>query len=486
MSGAPGDPLAPGVWPVTAHRGPAGALVIGGVDVRDLVAEHPTPVFVCDEVDVRERAAAYRAAYAPGAPALGAPAPGTPAPVTPAPGAEGAHPPGEVYYAAKAFLAGTLIGWLAEAGLGIDVCTGGELACVLRSGLPASRVILHGNNKSVGELTAALDAGIGLIVVDSFDEIARLGFLAEGREPIRVLLRVTPGVAAHTHEFIATAHEDQKFGFSLAGGQAAEAVARIIALPQLHLAGLHCHIGSQIFDAAGFAEAADRVVAFAARVHAAHGLAMEVLNLGGGMGIAYLADDDPLDVAAMAERLRGIVRSACTAHGLPLPRLAVEPGRAIIGPSMVTLYTVGTIKPVTLDAGEVRTYVSVDGGMSDNPRTSLYGAQYTVVLASRVSEAPLMACRVVGKHCETGDVVVRDAWLPADLVPGDLLAVPASGAYHRSMASQYNLVPRPGVIAVRQGRTATVLRAETLDDLFAADPLLTAVPESVRESAHGR
>jgi diaminopimelate decarboxylase len=285
-----------------------------------------------------------------------------------------------------------------------------------------------------------------------------------------VLVRVTVGVEAHTHEFIATAHEDQKFGLSLASGAADEAVRRIAKLPSLDLRGLHSHIGSQIFDAAGFQVAAARVVSLAQRIWDEQGIEVEELNLGGGMGIAYLESDDPLDVTEMALQIGDIVGKECAAAAIPMPALAFEPGRAIVGPSAVTVYEVGTVKPVELDRGAVRTYVSVDGGMSDNIRTALYDAEYTVTLASRESTAEAVLSRVVGKHCESGDIVVRDAWLPGDLAPGDLLAVAATGAYCRSMASNYNFLPRPAVVSAKEGSLSVLLRRETLDDLLRLDP----------------
>jgi len=284
-----------------------------------------------------------------------------------------------------------------------------------------------------------------------------------------VLVRVTVGVEAHTHEFIATAHEDQKFGLSLASGAAQEAIEAVVAAPELDFRGLHSHIGSQIFDAAGFEVAASRLVGLMSELGAA-GIEVAELNLGGGMGIAYVSDDDPLEVGAMAKAIEAIVDGACMRAGRRVPRLAFEPGRAIVGPAGVTIYEVGTVKPVTLDHGHERVYVSVDGGMSDNIRTALYDADYTVVLASRISSATPVLCRVVGKHCESGDVIVRDAWLPADLREGDLLAVAATGAYCRSMASQYNYLPRPAVVGAHDGVATVVLRRETESDLLALDP----------------
>ena len=444
-SGDPGA-LDPAVWPRTARRGSDGALIVGDCDVRDLVVDFGSPLFVLDEADFRERAASFRTAYAAGT-----------APAT-------------VYYAAKAFLATAIARWVEEEGLGLDVASGGELAVALAAGFPADRMILHGNNKSLAEIERALEAGVGLIVIDSMTEIGRVAEVAQRRGVIApVLVRVTVGVEAHTHEFIATAHEDQKFGLSLAEGEAAAAVRAVAAEPSLRFVGLHSHIGSQIFDASGFEIAAGRIVDLVTELADA-GIPVEMIDLGGGMGISYTPADDPPTVEDMASAIDRIVVKSCERAGIPLPALAFEPGRAIVGPAGMTVYEVGTVKPVTLDQGMVRTYVSVDGGMSDNIRTALYDADYTVVLASRVSAAAPMLCRVVGKHCESGDVVVRDAWLPSDLAPGDLLAVAATGAYCRSMASQYNYLPRPAVVAVGQGQVRVVLRRETEQDLLALDP----------------
>ncbi|HEX6937160.1 MAG TPA: diaminopimelate decarboxylase [Actinomycetes bacterium] len=439
-AGPPADlnRLDPHVWPLGAARSADGALTLLGHDVRALVAEHGTPAFFLDEADLRRRCRDYREAFGEAT----------------------------VFYAAKAFLCTAVARWVAEEGLGLDVCTGGELAVAVRAGFPGERLLLHGNNKSVAELSAALDAGVGRVVVDSLAEVDRLSALCEERGVRQsVLVRTTVGVEAHTHEFIATAHEDQKFGFSLAGGDALDAVGRVLAAPGLDLVGLHSHIGSQIFDSGGFEVAAHRVVGLLAEVRDQHGVEPGELNLGGGLGIAYTSDDDPADVHEMGRSLAAIVERECAAYGLAMPALAIEPGRGIVGPSTVTVYEVGTVKPVE----GLRTFVSVDGGMSDNIRTALYDADYTVTLASRASDAPPMLARVVGKHCESGDVVVKDAWLPADLAPGDLLAVAATGAYCRSMASTYNHVPRPPVVAVTDGGTQVLVRRETLDDLLALD-----------------
>jgi diaminopimelate decarboxylase len=435
--------LAPHVWSGSVGRDADGVLTVAGHDVRALAADHGTPLLVLDEPDLRARCRAFRTAF------------------------EGA----DVQYAAKAFLTTTLARWVADEGLGLDVATGEELAVALRAGFPPDRVVVHGNNKTTAELAAAVDAGVGRFVLDSFEEVERLAVVARdrGARP-RVLVRVTVGVEAHTHEFIATAHEDQKFGFSLAGGAAAEAVRRVLAQPDLELVGLHSHIGSQIFETSGFEVAAHRVVGLAAHVRREHGVELPELDLGGGLGIAYVESDDPPDLDAFAASLRAIVEHECAAHGLAVPRLAVEPGRALVGPTTLTLYEVGTVKDVELDGGQHRSYVSVDGGMSDNIRTALYDADYTAVLASRRPTGPAALSRVVGRHCESGDVVVRDAWLPADLAPGDLLAVAATGAYCRAMASSYNAVGRPPVVAVRPGECTVLLRRETVDDLLRLDP----------------
>ncbi|MDA0635620.1 diaminopimelate decarboxylase [Nonomuraea sp. MCN248] len=424
----------PAIWPRTSGR-VDGALTIGGMDVRDLAREYGTPLYVLDEEDVRSRMRDYATAFAGS----------------------------EVHYAGKAFLCKEIVRWLDDEGLGLDVASGGELAVALSVGFPAERITLHGNNKSTAELTRSLEAGVGHIVVDSYDEIARLGYLAAelGKRP-KVMVRVTTGVEAHTHEFIATAHDDQKFGLSLSSGAAAEAVRRILELPSLELVGLHSHIGSQIVDTAGFEVAARRLATLLVRIKDEHGVVLPELDLGGGYGIAYVDGDEAPDIKGVADSLREIVRKVCLDAGLPVPRLTVEPGRTIVGPGGVTLYEVGTVK----DVEGLRTYVSIDGGMSDNVRTALYGAEYTVVLASRESDAGPMLSRVVGKHCESGDMIVRDCYLPADLVPGDLVAVAATGAYCRSLANNYNYLPKPAVVAVAGGRSRVIVRGETEDDLL--------------------
>ncbi|WP_329498090.1 diaminopimelate decarboxylase [Kitasatospora herbaricolor] len=431
--------LDPKVWSRTVARGADGVVTVGGLDVRTLAADHGTPAYLLDEDDFRARARAWRDAFGAGA---------------------------DVYYAGKAFLSKAIVRWLHEEGLNLDVCSQGELAVALAAGMPAERIALHGNNKSSDELEHAVKVGVGHIVVDSYQEIDRLAAIAAGqgvRQP--VLIRITVGVEAHTHEFIATAHEDQKFGLSLSGGAAAEAVRQVLARPSLELRGIHSHIGSQIFDMAGFEVAARRVVGLLSEVRDEHGVELPEIDLGGGLGIAYTSEDDPREPAEIAVALAEIVRRECAAADLRAPRLSVEPGRAIVGPTAFTLYEVGTVKPLE----GLRTYVSVDGGMSDNIRTALYDAEYSVALVSRASDAEPMLVRVVGKHCESGDIVVRDAFLPADLAPGDLIAVPATGAYCRSMASNYNHALKPPVVAVRDGAARVIVRRETEEDLLRLD-----------------
>ena len=441
---APQDPneLVRPLWSSTATKNAAGALEVGGVDMRDLVAEYGSPAYVLDEQDFRTRARAFREGFEDF----------------------------DVYYAGKAFMCGTVVRWVMEEGLNLDVCSGGELAVALRAGADPARIGFHGNNKSESELARALDAGLGRIIVDSFHEVERLSRLAAERDVVApVMVRVTAGVEAHTHEYIATAHEDQKFGFSITSGDAFKAVAQINDSDSLALLGLHSHIGSQIFDSSGFEVAARRVIALHARVSDELGVDMPELDVGGGFGIAYTTQDDPSDPHQLATELGKIVEHECKALDLEVPRLSVEPGRAIVGPAVCTVYAVGTVKEVELDAGASRTYVSVDGGMSDNIRTALYDADYSCTLANRRSDAGPMLARVVGKHCEAGDIVVKDEFLPSDVAPGDLVAVPGTGAYCRSMASNYNHVPRPPVVAVRDGSSRVVVRRETEEDLLALD-----------------
>jgi diaminopimelate decarboxylase len=436
--------MSPALWSSTARRRADGAVEVGGVALPDLAAEYGTPTYVLDEYDFRTRARAFREAF------------------------EGF----DVFYAGKAFLASAVVRWALEEGLSLDVCSGGELALALRAGVDPALIGFHGNNKSEAEITAALEAGVGRIIVDSFFEIDRLGTLTEALAvETAVLVRVTAGVEAHTHEYIATAHEDQKFGFSIDGGEAFAAVSRVLGCERLRLLGLHSHIGSQIFDTSGFEVAARRVLALHARVATELGVELPELDLGGGFGIAYTSQDDPQSPKELAAGLRAIVGHECRARRLAQPRLSIEPGRAIVGPAMCTLYRVGTVKDVALDAGATRRYISVDGGMSDNIRTALYDADYACTLASRRADGPPILSRLVGKHCEAGDVVVKDEFVGADVTVGDLVAVPGTGAYCRSMASNYNHVPKAAVVAVCDGEARLVVRRETEEDLLRLDVL---------------
>lgn len=426
------------LWPATTTTDARG-LRIGGVLLGDLAREFGTPAFVLDEEDFRSRCRSWRTAFA-------------------------GH---DVFYAGKAFLCTQVAGWLADEGLGIDVCSAGELRTAQRAGVPGSSLIFHGNNKSTAELEEAVAHGVSLIVIDSLDEIRRLSATAV-RHDVRqqVLVRVTPGVEAYTHAHITTGTDDQKFGFSLSTGSAHRAISQILRSPGLELVGLHSHLGSQIMRPDVFGLAAERLVGLMADTARTHGVLLRRLDLGGGLGIAYLPEETPLDVSELAPLVIERVRKACAEAGLPVPRLAVEPGRAIAGPTTVTLYTVGTIKRQP----GLRTWVSVDGGLSDNMRPALYDASYTAALAGRASDRSAdETFTVCGRHCESGDVLVDSVRLPTDLEVGDLLAVPASGAYHRSMANNYNCQPRPPVVAVRDGTARVLVRRETLDDVLRLD-----------------
>ncbi|WP_319451155.1 MULTISPECIES: diaminopimelate decarboxylase [unclassified Mycobacterium] len=439
--------LAPNVWPRNTVRNADGEVAIAGVPVTRLAEQYGTPLFVIDEDDFRSRCRDIAAAFGGGE---------------------------YVRYAAKAFLCSEVARWIDQESLALDVCSGGELAVALHADFPPERIALHGNNKSVDELTAAVNAGVGHVVLDSTIEIERLDAIAGNAGVVQdVLVRVTVGVEAHTHEFISTAHEDQKFGLSLASGAAMDAVRRVFATDHLRLVGLHSHIGSQIFDVAGFELAAHRVIGLLRDVVAEFGVEktaqISIIDLGGGLGISYLPQDDPPPMYELADKLSTIVRNESAAVGLPTPKLVVEPGRAIAGPGTITLYEVGTVKDVAISQTAHRRYVSVDGGMSDNIRTSLYAAEYDARLVSRVSEAAPTLARIVGKHCESGDIVVRDAWVSDDVAPGDLIGVAATGAYCYSMSSRYNLLGRPAVVAVRGGEARLILRRETVDDLISLE-----------------
>lgn len=457
MSNSPGadiNEISTQIWPINAQRNKDGILEIAGINVIELEKNFATPLFVLDEEDAVLRAKRYVKSFSKE-------------------NHKNLTKQTKIYYASKAFSAVGFIQLLVKEGLGVDVASEGELRVALKAGCNPQDIIFHGNNKAFNELEFALTENVGLFVVDSYLEIARLAQIAKSKaKSANVLVRVTAGIEAHTHEFVATAHEDQKFGFSLAAGNADEAVRRVIKDENLNFVGLHSHIGSQIFDNKGFEIAAQRLAQLAARINQEHNVEIEMLNLGGGMGIAYISSDKPLEIEKMSKELVQIVENNFSSNGLKMPQLAFEPGRAIVGPSMITLYKVGTIKEVELENGNKRTYVAVDGGMSDNIRTALYGATYTTSLVSRLSTKPPMLSRVVGKHCESGDIVVKDCYLPNDLAPGDLIAVAATGAYNRSMSSQYNLVLRPAVVGVSKASVREILRRETFKDLFATDPLM--------------
>jgi diaminopimelate decarboxylase len=437
--------LAPEVWPSGAARAASGAIAIDGVEADVLVAEFGTPLYVVDENDARTRAAGLKKAFDDAFAAFG----GTV----------------KVYYAGKAFLSTEVARWMTEAGLNIDVCSGGELAVALAAGVDPARLGMHGNNKSHAEIDRCVELGVGAIVLDSVVEVDRVAEAARRHGRVQnVRLRINSGVHASTHEYLATAREDQKFGIPLA--EAPDVVAQIRAHGSLRFLGLHSHIGSQIFESDGFAEAARRLLV----VHAAllAGGDVPELNLGGGFGIAYTNADVVTPIERIAEDFARVVSSECAALGIPVPVVAIEPGRAIIGPSMVTLYEVGTTKPV-LVGEDTRLYVSVDGGMSDNIRPALYGADYSVRIANRVSDADPALVRIAGKHCESGDIVVHADYLPGDVTPGDLVAVPATGAYCWSLASNYNYLGRPAVVAVRDGKARVIVRRETEEDLLSRD-----------------
>lgn len=449
----PEDPnaLAPSVWPASARRGSDEVLSIGGMTATDLVRAHGTPLLVLDEAEVRARARAFQTSFGAAADAHGTTA--------------------RVYYAGKAFLSTAIARWVTEEGLGVDVCTRGELEVALAADVDPSRIGFHGNNKSVSEIERAVQVGVGTIIVDSAIEIERIAEAASRAGVVqRVLVRVNSGVHAETHDFLATAHEDQKFGMTFADAETA--AARIRELPGLEFLGLHCHIGSQIFGVAGFRESASRVLDLHQKLLA--GGDVPLLNLGGGFGIAYTGVDDPTPIEQLAAEIVDAVADGCAVRGIAMPGLAFEPGRAIVGTAGVTLYEVGTTKDVRLDSGASRLYVSVDGGMSDNARAALYGAQFSARIASRAGTGRPVLARVVGKHCESGDIVVDHEYLPADVAPGDLLAVPATGAYCASLSSNYNHTPRPPVVAISGGRSRVIVRGESIDDLLARDTGISA------------
>ncbi len=435
-----------------AARDASGELTIAGVTASALVAEFGTPVYVVDELDVLTRATRIRESFDAEFARVGG----------------AAH----VYYAGKAFLCTEVARWVTGAGLRIDVASGGELAVALAAGVDPALLGVHGNNKSLAEIDRAVSVGVGAIVIDSLVEVERVADAAARHGRVQsVRLRINSGVHASTHEYLATAREDQKFGIPIV--DAPEVVAAMRARPELEFLGLHSHIGSQIFESDGFAEAARRL--FALHAELLKGGPVPELNLGGGFGIAYTSVDDPLSVEQIARTFADIVAAGAAEHGVPVPTVAIEPGRAVIGPSTTTLYAVGTIKdvvvsvPEALEGAATRKYVSIDGGMSDNIRPSLYKADYSVRIANRVSAAEPALVRIAGKHCESGDIVVHADYLPGDVAPGDIVAIPATGAYGWAMASNYNYLARPPVVAVRDGVARLIVRGETEHDLLSRD-----------------
>ncbi|MFH8486693.1 diaminopimelate decarboxylase [Streptomyces longisporoflavus] len=438
------EPLAPGatadddlsVWPATTARLAHGDLAVGGVPLTEIAGRFGTPAYLIDEDDVRTRCRTYLQAFS---------------------GAE-------VHYAAKAFLCRAMAHWVAEEGLGLDVCSAGELELAVTTGFPAERILLHGNAKSPHDLNAALRLGVGRIVIDSASEIARLAAAVPPGSRQKVLVRVVPGIAAGGHAKIRTGTDDQKFGLSIADGSAQHAIARVLGQPGLELSGLHCHLGSQITTDKPFLAAVRRLVGLLARTKEQHGVTLAELDLGGGHGIAYRPGEPALDITALARKVRAALTESCAAAGLAVPKLLVEPGRAIAGPAGVALYRVLAVKRT---GG--RAFVAVDGGMSDNPRPALYGVRYAPRLIGRRSTTPPAPVTVVGRHCEAGDVLASDVELPGDVRPGDILGVPVAGAYHLSMASAYNLVGRPPVVAVADGHARLLVRRESLADFRSRD-----------------
>ncbi|MER5910455.1 diaminopimelate decarboxylase [Streptomyces sp. NPDC001982] len=424
------------VWPASTTEPRPGDLTVGGVSLAEVADRFGTPVYVLDESEIRERCRTYRHAF----------------------------PDAEVLYAAKAFLCRAMVHWMDEEGLGLDVCSAGELELAVTTGFPPEKIVLHGNAKSPRDLETALRLGVGRIVIDSPSEIARLAAAVGPDGHQKVMVRVVPGIAAGGHEKIRTGTEDQKFGLSIRDGYAQHAIARILDQPQLELTGLHCHLGSQITSVKPYLAAVRRIVGLMATLHRQHGLVLPELDLGGGHGIAYRPGEEALDLTTLARKVRAELTEACAAAGLPVPRLIIEPGRAIAGPAGVALYHVLAVK----STGD-HTFVAVDGGMSDNPRPALYGVRYAPRLIGRPSAAPHTRVTVVGRHCEAGDVLASDVELPDDIRPGDLLAVPVAGAYQLSMASGYNMVGRPPVAAVQAGIARLLVRRESLDDIRSRD-----------------
>lgn len=431
------------VWPRNARREQEGTVTIAGVGLPDIVERYGSPVMVFDEDDFRSRCRDMARAFQ---------------------GAENVH------YASKAMLSTRIVRWVEEEGLSLDVASLNELLIALRAGFPAERITVHGNTKNREFLRKCVSAQVGHVVLDSPGELVELNEIAAelgATQP--VLVRVTPGVDAHTHEFIATSHEDQKFGFSLAAGDAWRAVVAAHNASSLDLQGIHCHVGSQVFDADGFTLAANRLLELFARVHQELGLQLPVLDLGGGYGVPYLADDSELNIAGIAADLLAAVNNKAAFLGIAPPKVVVEPGRALVGPAAVTVYEVGSDKNVQIDDDRYRRYLAVDGGMSDNIRPALYGAEYDARVVSRFTDGHQKPTRLVGAHCESGDILIADFACPADVRGGDLMALAVTGAYCYPMSSRYNAFTRPAVVSVRDGKAELMLRRETIEDLLSLE-----------------
>jgi diaminopimelate decarboxylase len=423
------------VWPLTTRVDELGRMCVGGVPLTEVADEFRTPTYVIDETDFRRRIRRYRAAL-----------PGV-----------------RIVYAGKSLLTTAIARWVADEGAGLDVCSGGELTAALAAGVNPNRIVMHGNAKTPDELYKAATVGVGRIVVDSRVEI---GFLAgRVRRAQSVLVRVTPDIDIQGHRSVTTGVTDQKFGFALTDGHAASAVERILDHPLLYLVGLHCHIGSQVTDASLYGEAIRRMIALMAEIRDQHGVVLTELNIGGGHAVPYVSGDPELKLDVLFQVIDNVLDEACAVERYPRPTIVVEPGRAISARAGVTLYRVLSVK--SQPGG--RTFVAVDGGMSDNPRVALYNAHYSVVLANRHTLTPTQPMTVVGRYCESGDELARDVALPTDIRPGDLLAVACTGAYHHSMASTYNMVGRPPLVAVKDGRTRELVRRETIADLLSRD-----------------
>ena len=431
------------VWPRNARREQDGTVTIAGVGLPDIVERYGSPVMVFDEDDFRSRCRDMARAFQ---------------------GAENVH------YASKAMLSTRIVRWIEEEGLSLDVASLNELLIALRAGFPAERITVHGNTKNREFLRKCVSAQVGHVVLDSPGELVELNEIAAelgATQP--VLVRVTPGVDAHTHELIATSHEDQKFGFSLAAGDAWRAVVAAHNASSLDLQGIHCHVGSQVFDADGFTLAANRLLELFARVHQELGLQLPVLDLGGGYGVPYLADDSELNIAGIAADLLAAVNNKAAFLGIAPPKVVVEPGRALVGPAAVTVYEAGSDKNVQIDDDRYRRYLAVDGGMSDNIRPALYGAEYDARVVSRFTDGHQKPTRLVGAHCESGDILIADFACPADVRGGDLMALAVTGAYCYPMSSRYNAFTRPAVVSVRDGKAELMLRRETIEDLLSLE-----------------